>query len=145
MISDLVITPLKRINNPKGDIFHILKCSESSFSQFGEAYFSTVNFNDIKGWKQHTKMFLNLVVAIGSVKFVIYDDRKNSASYGKFQEVILSVDNYCRLSVPPGLWMAFQGVGEDTNILLNIASIEHDSNESLLKDISEIIYEWSTL
>lgn len=143
MISDLVITPLKRIENPKGNIFHILKCSENSFSQFGEAYFSTVNVNDIKGWKNHSEMILNLVVPVGSIKFVIYDGRENSASFGEFHEEILSLDNYCRLTVPPGVWMAFQGKGEGANILLNIASIEHDPLESKNVSLDHFDYNWS--
>jgi len=143
MITGLVLTPLKRIENPKGDIFHVLKCSESNFSQFGEAYFSTVHSNDIKGWKKHTKMILNLVVPVGAVKFVVYDDRENSESYGKFHEEILSVDNYCRLTVPPGVWVAFKGLGVGSNLLLNIASIEHDPLEAMSVSLEHFNYNWS--
>jgi len=37
--------------------------------------------------------------------------------------------------------MAFCGIGED-NMLLNIASLEHDHNEAVNIDIKEIAYEW---
>jgi dTDP-4-dehydrorhamnose 3,5-epimerase len=37
--------------------------------------------------------------------------------------------------------MAFRGCGE-YNILLNLASIEHDPNEAISIDIEDIKYEW---
>ena len=66
----LIISELNQIYNPKGDILHALKKSDSSFNNFGEAYFSFVKYNQIKGWKKHTKMNMNLIVPVGEIKFV---------------------------------------------------------------------------
>ena len=87
-------------------------------------------------------MTLNLIVPLGAIRFVIYDDRKSSASNGVFQEVILSRKNYCRLTIPPMLWTGFQCVDENTSFLLNIANIEHFYEESDKKKLNEIKYEW---
>lgn len=81
-------------------------------------------------------MILNIVVASGKIEFVIFDDRTN-----KFFQIILSKDNYQRLSIMPGLWVAFRGLS-DNNMLLNIASIEHDPKESVNIGLSEIQYDW---
>jgi dTDP-4-dehydrorhamnose 3,5-epimerase len=145
MIDGLVVTPLKRINNDKGDIYHALKCSEKSFSQFGEAYFSIVHQNDVKGWKKHSKMILNLIVPVGIIKFVLFDDRESSPTYKKKFEITISNSNYCRLTVPPNIWLSFQGIGHALNLLLNIASIEHDPTESENCPLSDIQYEWSRI
>lgn len=142
MIEGVVVTPLKRISHEKGDILHAMKSSETSFTSFGEAYFSTVNHKDIKGWKKHTRMVLNLVVPVGAIKFVIYDTRPESKSCENNFEIIISSNNYCRLTVPPDVWMAFQGVGTDLNLLLNLASIEHDPKESEVCDIFAFKYDW---
>lgn len=142
MIDGVVVTRLKRIFNEKGDILHALKCSENSFSQFGEAYFSTVIMNDVKGWKKHSEMTLNLIVPTGGIKFVIFDDREKSPSKGLFQEVIINADNFVRLTVPAKVWMAFQGTGDGVNMLLNIASIEHDPEESINCELSRLDYQW---
>ena len=73
----IILTPLKQIHHPKGDIYHAMKKSDIGFENFGEAYFSTIIKNDIKGWKKHTKMTLNLIVPSGEIEFVIYDEIKN--------------------------------------------------------------------
>jgi dTDP-4-dehydrorhamnose 3,5-epimerase len=129
-IEGVLVTPLRVITGDSGNVMHVLKQQEESFQGFGEAYFSTVNAGALKGWKKHRKMILNLVVPVGKIKFVLYDDRPESRSFQNFQEFILSRDNYQRLTVPPGIWMAFLGLEENGNILLNIASIPHDPLEA---------------
>jgi len=141
-LQDLIITPLKRIAHPKGDIYHAMKSSDIGFVSFGEAYFSIISYDEIKGWKKHTQMVLNLVVPTGKVRFVIYDDRGDSNSFGEFFDVVLSSDNYSRITIPNGVWMAFEGVGKGLNMLLNIASIEHNPDESISCELSKISYSW---
>lgn len=132
----IILTPLKQIFNPKGDIFHAMKKSDIGFDGFGEAYFSTVKKDDIKGWKKHTKMTLNLIVPIGEIEFIIYDEDTQ-----EFESIKLSPNNYQRLTVKPNLWMAFRGCGE-YNMLLNLASIEHDPSEAETLELEQIKYEW---
>lgn len=142
-IDGVLLTPLKRIHNPKGDVFHAMKKSDSGFSGFGEAYFSTIHYQDIKPWKKHFKMVLNFVVPIGEIRFVIYDDRIDSKTYNCFFDVTLGMNNYQRISIPAGVWVAFSGVGENYNLLLNLASLEHDPLEVERKDdLSMIEYKW---
>jgi len=141
-IDGIIITSLKKIIHPKGDIFHGMKKGDVGFSGFGEAYFSTIKKGQVKGWNRHKKMYLNLVVPIGEVTFVIYDDREE----GNFFKVTLSPSNYKRLTVPPGLWMGFKGSGGGkNNLILNLASIEHDSNEIERLNLSQIDYNWGLI
>jgi len=143
VIEGVIITPLKVIETKGGDILHGMKKSDYGYDGFGEAYFSLIDTSEIKGWKRHKKMVLNLIVSVGVIRFVIYDDRQGSSSYGDLQEVTLSKDsNYCRLTIPPMVWVAFQGVGKNANMLLNIASIEHSPNESDRKKLNEIKFDW---
>ena len=130
----VTLTPLKQIHNPRGDVFHAMKRGDEGFTDFGEAYFSTINQNDIKGWKKHTEMTLNLVVVTGEVEFVVYDG-------DGFFNVKLSKKNYQRLTVKPNLWLAFRGLSAE-NMLLNLASIEHDPNESENVDLDIFNYVW---
>lgn len=135
MLQDIQITPLNIIDHPKGKILHGMKNDETSFSQFGEAYFSMVNEGQVKGWKKHTVMSLNLIVPLGGIRFYLRDDRKESSTFQKQMKITLSPENYLRLTVPPGYWMAFEGM-EKTNMLLNIASIKHDPNEAEVRDLN---------
>ena len=132
----VILTPLKQINNLKGDIYHAMKKSDDGFDGFGEAYFSTIYKDAIKGWKKHTQMTLNLVVPLGEIKFVVYDE-----NIKEFFSVKLSKNNYQRLTIQAGLWTAFIGM-EKSNILLNLASIEHNPNEAINMELDAVKYDW---
>ena len=140
-MNKLIITPLDIIETDKGDVMHGMKSYDPGFSGFGEAYFSVVNHNAIKAWKRHHEMTLNLVVPVGKIRFVLFDNRK--LTNGRFQEVIISKDNYCRLTIPPMVWLGFQGLSDDGSMLLNIANIEHNPGEVDRLEVDKINYDWS--
>jgi dTDP-4-dehydrorhamnose 3,5-epimerase len=144
-IEGVIITPLKKIFHPKGDIYHGIKKSEKGFVGFGEAYFSTIKSAEIKGWSKHKIMTMNLVVPVGKVAFVIYDDRKKSKSVGDFLKIEISLDNYKRLTIPSGLWYAFKGKSTETSLILDLADIEHDSDEIEKLDLNRIEYNWDVV
>lgn len=137
----LNLSPLKRIANPKGDVFHVLKKSDKSFKGFGEVYFSSILFNEMKGWRQHTEMTLNIVVAVGEIQFFVYDQRDGSETKGCLFTVNLSKENYQLLTVEPGLWVAFKGLGSGENMLLNCSDIEHRPEEAISKHLDEIKFQ----
>lgn len=138
MIDGVTLHPLRHIPVPKGDIYHALKSTDDGFCGFGEVYFSEIKPRMTKGWKRHNRMTLNLVVVMGKIRFVIYDDRSESPTKGEFQEIILSPNqNYQRLTIAPGLWMAFHGEAEETSLLMDIIPQPHDPTEADTKDISE--------
>jgi len=142
MIDGVVFTSLSIIDTKGGDVLHAMKLSDVGFSGFGECYFSTIESGAIKGWKLHREMVLNLVVPIGSVRFVIFDDREDSEPICQFSDFVLSRNNYGRLTVPEKLWVGFQGVDEQDSLILNIASIPHCPDEVERKMLDEIDYSW---
>ena len=142
-IEGVFVTPLSTVKTDGGDVLHAMKASSQGFIGFGEAYFSTIDSSAVKAWKRHHKMTLNLVVPVGSIKFVIFDDRMDSKSYNTFQEIVLSRnENYCRLTVPPMVWMGFQGIDEKSSVTLNISNIEHFKDTVDRKEISQIEFDW---
>ena len=93
MIKDVLITKLDVMEAPGGGVMHAMKETSIGYGGFGEAYFSQIDSGAIKAWKRHREMTLNLVVPVGKIRFVIYDDRLDSRSFGKFQEIILLIES----------------------------------------------------
>lgn len=124
-----ILCPSRVIPHPKGDVLHGLKKSDFGFIDFGEAYFSTVACGVVKGWKKHLRMTMNILVPVGEICFYL---KNNDVS--DIEKVILGDGNYQRLCVPPGIWVAFEGVGVSKNLLMNLASIEHDPSESIVSE-----------
>jgi dTDP-4-dehydrorhamnose 3,5-epimerase len=143
MIKGVTLTPLKIMDVPEGNVYQGMKASDPGYAGFGEAYFSTVDKGAVKAWKLHLEMTLNLVVPVGRIAFVIFDDREKTTTRGEFEQIVLSRKNYCRLTVEPGLWFGFKGLADHDNLLMNLSNIEHVPEEGLKKSLTEINYDWS--
>lgn len=122
-----------------------MKSSSPGYAGFGEVYFSMVLPGATKGWKRHRRVTLNLVVPVGEVRFVIFDDRKGSSTFGCYGDYVLSKENYSRLTISPGLWVAFHGVGMQDNMLINLANEEHDPAESDSAELEDILFDWKKI
>jgi len=133
MLESVMFSPLKKIHTEKGDVFRIMRCDEGGFQGFGEVYLTNVSLGSTKGWKKHHQMTLNLIVIQGNVKFMLVDDD------GSQQMYCLGDENYGRLTVPPGIWVAFEGLSE-SNMVINVANVIHSTNESISKPIDEISF-----
>lgn len=129
MIEGVIITPLKQIIDERGKVMHMLREDAPGFSHFGEIYFSCTNPGAIKAWHLHKLMTLNYACIDGQIKFVLFDDRETSKTNGMVQEIFLSPENYCLVTVPPQIWNGFKGLGVKPSIVANCATMPHNSDE----------------
>jgi dTDP-4-dehydrorhamnose 3,5-epimerase len=144
MIDGVVITPLRQIIDERGKVMHMLREDSQVFQRFGEIYFSCTHPGAIKAWHLHKKMTLNYAVIYGELKFVLYDDRQDSPTRGQVQEIFLSPENYCLVTVPPLIWNGFKGIGVKTTIVANCSTLPHDPTEIERKEAFDpmIPYDW---
>ena len=140
MFSKIEINSIDTIAVNGGNVKHFLNSDDASYKGFGEVYFSFIDFGMIKGWKLHTKMTMNLVVPIGDVGFVFYDEVNKL-----FMKIKIGEKNYKRITVPPNIWFGFKGLCSNHNLVVNLADIKHDQNEARKLDISTFSYKWEEL
>ncbi len=145
MIDGVKIVSLKRIPDERGKVMHMLKATDEHFEKFGEIYFSVVYPGVVKGWHVHSKMTINYAVVSGTIKLVLYDQRKGSPTKGELMELFVGEDNYALVRVPPGVVNGFKGVGTEPSIVANCATIPHDPAEITRIDPfkNNIPYDWS--
>jgi len=144
MIAGVKITALKQIKDERGKIMHMLRSDSNIFKNFGEIYFSTIYESAVKGWHLHKESFLNYTCVKGEVKLVLFDDREESKSKNKIQEIILSPKNYNLVTIPPKIWNGFKGLDTEESIIANCLTLPHNENEMVRKDPSDrsFNYKW---
>jgi dTDP-4-dehydrorhamnose 3,5-epimerase len=144
-IHDVQVTPLRRIPDERGAVFHMLREDSPVFERFGEIYFSTVYPGVVKGWHMHSRMTLNYAVPVGMIKLVCYDERPDSPTRGAVQELHVGELNYVLVTIPPHVWNGFKGEGTGPALVANCATIPHDPEEIERVDPfdNEIPYDWS--
>lgn len=144
MIEGVRIFPLRRIQDERGYVMHMLRADDPHFEGFGEIYFSAIYPGIVKGWHLHARMTINYAVVTGTIKLVLYDQRDGSPTKGTLQEVVFGQLNYQLVRVPPGIVNGFTAVGGETAIVANCASIPHDPGEITRIDpfTLAIPYDW---
>ena len=55
----------------------------------------------------------------------------------------VGMDNYRRITVPPGIWFGFQGVSYQKSLVCNIANIKHHPEEADRIEIQCIHFDWN--
>ena len=135
-VDQILATSLERISLKGGDVLHAMKCTDPGFVDFGEAYFSLIDIDAIKAWKRHLRMTLNIMVPLGAVQFVFFDDQ------GLMREEVIGLDRYVRLTIPPGIWFGFRGLVAPYSLLMNIADIPHDPAEIERKELGAFKFQW---
>lgn len=144
MIEGVEIFPLKRIQDERGMVMHMLKNTDPHFQGFGEIYFSVIYPGVIKAWHLHSRMTINYAVVVGNIKLVVFDQRPDSRTKGQLQEIYVGQVNYQLVRVPPGVVNGFTAVGGEKAIVANCADIPHDPSEITRIDpfTPTIPYDW---
>jgi len=144
MIDGVKTTPLKQIIDERGKIMHMMKKDSEIFEKFGEIYFSTVNPGFIKAWHLHKEATLNYACVKGKVKLVLLDDRKDSSTFGQYQELMLSPKDYFLVTIPPFIWNGFKGLDDSESIIANCLTLPHNEKEMVRKDVFDksFSYKW---
>lgn len=141
MVDSPFLHKLEKFDTAGGEVLRAVRASDKGFDGFEEAYFSSIKFRVVRGWKRHNKMTLNLVVPLGKIRFAV---ATQTHGYVKpiINEYVLSREEYSRLTVPPGNWLAFQGLSEGESLLLNVANKVHCKNEADVADIAKFSFKW---
>jgi len=144
MIVGVEIFQLKRIQDERGIVMHMLRSDDAHFQRFGEIYFSVIFPGVIKGWHLHSRMTINYAVVDGNIKLVLFDQRPGSRTEGRLQEVFFGQINYQLVRVPPGVVNGFTAMGGQRAIVANCADIPHDPTEITRIDpfTPTIPYDW---
>ena|SRR5690349_23528528 len=144
-IDGVTVTPLRRIPDERGAVFHMLRDDSPGFERFGEIYFSMVYPGAIKAWHLHREMTLNYAVPVGMIKLVCYDDRDGSPTRGNLLELHIGELNYALVTIPPFVWNGFKGVGTVPAVVANCSTVPHRPDEIERKDpfAADIGYDWA--
>lgn len=138
IIGDVKLYPLKKIEDERGAVLHMLRSDQEHFINFGEAYFSVINSGITKGWKLHREATQFLCAPVGEVEFIIFDPRVESSTHLNFQKVVIGISNYSLLVLPPNLWYCFTAISDGAAILANCSTHPHSPGESETRPLSDI-------
>jgi dTDP-4-dehydrorhamnose 3,5-epimerase len=148
-IEGVQIKELDVISDERGWLMEILRCDDDIFKQFGQVYLSTAYPGVVKGWHYHKKQTDNFTCVHGMMKVALYDARDDSSTCKNLMELFIGDKNPVLISVPPGVYHGFKGIGTQTAFFVSIPTLPYNYDEPdeyrLPPDTDEIPYDWGLM
>ena len=145
-IEGVMVQPCKRVNNERGFLQEIIGDKDAIFTEFGQTYITLTHKDIVKAWYLHKVQIDYIFVIKGVMCLTLYDQRPDSVTYKKVNEIIIDANDPKIVKIPPGLWHGFKALQEDL-LLLHVNSKSFDFNnmdeERLPNDSSLIPYSFS--
>jgi dTDP-4-dehydrorhamnose 3,5-epimerase len=92
-------------------------------------YTFTIRPGKTKGWIKHEMQADCIFLVSGTVKFVLFDDRRDSPTYRMINEHYLSDSNRGLITYPAGIYHALQNIGESTATMVNMPTRAYNHND----------------
>ena len=126
-IDGVIIRPAMTIPDERGTVCEIYREGWAVSSMpLVYVYQVTIRPGKIKGWVVHRKQDDRVFVSQGAVKWVLYDNRDDSLTRGRLNEIFLSEQNRALLIIPQGVFHAVQNIGTTDALFFNLPTRPYD-------------------
>ena len=136
-LKKIEIKKYKVIKKTKGKILKFFSSKDKNYFGFGEIYTSLISSKEIRAWKYHENLYMNLFVIKGKIKFVFYCPRLK-----KIKVSIMTDKMRQKLTVPPKIWYGFKNLSLTKSSIMNVTNIIHNKKKIKNKSKNFINFNW---
>lgn len=144
-IDGVLVKKLVRHTDERGFFEEIIRVTDEFFKEgFGQLSHSVMYPNVIKAWHVHKTQIDWWYIVKGTVKAVLYDNRKESPTYKTLQEFTVGEhgENIV-IKIPPGVAHGCKVLGNTAELVYVTSGTYNASEEGRLPhDDAEIGYDW---
>ncbi|UCD55343.1 MAG: dTDP-4-dehydrorhamnose 3,5-epimerase family protein [Candidatus Omnitrophota bacterium] len=119
MIEGVKIKKLKIIPDERGRLMEILRSDDELFEKFGQVYMTTVKPGVVKAWHYHQLQRDNFCCVRGKIRLGLYDARKQSPTFKKTMDIVISMNEPKLVSIPMNVYHGFKGIADEESIIIN--------------------------
>ena len=150
MIDGVVIQELRFFADKRGFLVEILRNDNRLFETFGQVYMTACTKGVAKAWHYHKHQTDIFFCTWGVALVVLYDQRKESKTFGEIQEIVLECPSHGKsvniIKIPPLVVHGFTSLSEPEARIINIPNKLYDyKNPDEMRinwDSPEIPYQW---
>jgi len=126
MIEGVKTKPLRVIPDERGFLMEMLRSDDTLFQKFGQVYVSVAYPGVVKGWHYHKRQTDYFTIVKGMMKVVLYDQRKESPTFGELNEFFMGELNPILLVIPPLVVHGMKAMGTEPGYLVNCPTEPYD-------------------
>ena len=121
LIASVVFRPARPVPHEDG---HLTEVARTDWPQLGnpivQVHVTTTLPGRVRAWGLHQRSTDRLFVVAGTVKIVLYDGRHASATFGRFNEFMVSERSPALLCVPPDVYHGWKNIGTGEAVIINM-------------------------
>lgn len=143
LIKDVVVRPTATHVDERGELSEMLSKSWGVHpAPIEHVYMVLVRPGRMKGWVYHKVQSDRIFSVMGAIKYVLWDTRPDSPTYGMINEIFLSERNRGLLVIPPLVVHAVQNVGDVDAYFVNMPTVPylHDQPDKYRVPPEEVPY-----
>jgi len=122
LIDGVGVRLAKVLPDERGRLGEIMRADDPWFEKFGQVYFTTTYPGVVKAWHYHKIQTDHFYAIKGILKVVLYDDRKDSPTYGTVNELYLGEHCPGLVRIPPGVQHGWMCIGDTEAYIVNIVT-----------------------
>jgi dTDP-4-dehydrorhamnose 3,5-epimerase len=147
MIDGVIVKKLKLIPDERGYLMEMLRADDPFFQKFGQVYLTVAYPGVVKGWHYHKVQTDHFVGVSGMIKVVLYDNRKESKTYGEVNEFFMGELNPMLLVIPPMVTHGMKGTGTKPGMIINcpteVYNYDDPDEHRIDPHDNDIPYDWA--
>ena len=138
---------LKVIPDQRGRLMEILRSDDEIFVGFGQVYLTTTLPGVVKAWHLHKLQTDNVACVAGMIRLGLYDDRRESPTFGLANEFYLGVHHPLLVQIPPLVYHGWKCVSPEEALIVNTVTRPYDYQDPdeyrLDAHENQIPWDWS--
>ena len=126
-IDGVKFRPTRPVAHADGHVSEIARASWDIIEKpIVQVHMTTTLPGRVRAWGLHQLGSDRLFVVSGLIKFAVFDGRKESATFGKFAEYLVSEKNPGLLTIAPYLYHGWKNIGTTEAIVINMPDRVYD-------------------
>ena len=123
-IKEVDCVPLKTNVDDRGYLTEIIHVQDLVRQKFGQVYLvGDTTQGIIRAYHKHDILWDYFFISHGSAKFILVDDRSESATYRHMNIFVISQRNPAVLVVPPGVYHGWMSLEDDTQMISTASEV----------------------
>nr|WP_197281907.1 dTDP-4-dehydrorhamnose 3,5-epimerase family protein [Dethiosulfatarculus sandiegensis] len=119
LIQGVKVKELKVIPDERGRLMEMLRVDDEIFAGFGQVYLTTTNPGVVKAWHLHKQQTDNVVCVAGMIRLGLYDDRKDSPTFGMVNQFFMGVHKPLLVQIPAFVYHGWKCVSQEEALIVN--------------------------
>ena len=126
LIEGVRVKKLSVIPDQRGRLMEMYRADEEIFVGFGQVYLTTTLPGVVKAWHLHKVQTDNVVCVAGMIRLGLYDDRKDSPTFGLVNQFFLGVHNPLLVQIPPFVYHGWKCTSLEEALIVNSVTRPYD-------------------